>query len=144
LGDRAAKSRTEDVFQRHFDHNLATLLERWRSWVLGRGIGSHGTPPPDIRDALMERVIPIVQDEGANAMERIQAVREMGRTGYVLGADALIEVLSNDDQIPAKEVVWSLESISGVAMGDNVATWENWFNQLPSDATRATDMPPPS
>ena len=141
LREPTKKSRIEEVFQRHFGYGFEIVLERWRSWVLGRGIGSHQPPPSDICDALLERVIPIVLDHEADQLERIQAIREMGRAGYVLGADALIEVLGKDDQIPAEEVVWSLESISGLALGDDVKKWTGWFNQLPSDATGVTDMP---
>ena len=140
LRERTTKAPIEEVFQRHFGYGFEIVLERWRSWVLDRGIGLHGPPPPDIRDALLERVIPIVQDHGADGLERIQAIREMGRTGYVLGADALIEVLAKDDQIPAEEIVWSLESISGLALGDNVERWEDWLGHLPMEITLATDM----
>jgi len=141
LREPSKKSSIEEVFQRHCDHGFESLLKRWRSWVLDRGIGSHGSPPHDIRDALTNRVIPIVEDEGANTLERIQAIREMGRAGYALGADALIDLLGKDDQIPSEEVVWSLESISGLALGDDVEKWTDWFDHLPSDATGVTDMP---
>ncbi len=141
LKDATKKSSIEAVYQRHFDYGFQILLEQWRAWVLHRGIGWHGPPPQDTRDALLERVIPIVLDHGADQLDRIQAIREMGRTGYVLGSDALIDLLGKDDQIPSEEVVWSLESISGLALGDDVKTWTGWFNQLPSDATGVTDMP---
>jgi|SRR5271157_201036 len=140
LREPTRKSPIEEVFQRHFGYGFDMLLERWRSWVSGRGIGSHQPPPSDICDALLERVIPIVQDHGADQLERIQAIREMGRTGYVLGADALIEVLGRDDQIPTEEVVWSLESISGLALGDDLNKWTAWFNHLPKETTRVTDL----
>ena len=129
-----------EVFQRHFDYGFETVLDRWRSWVLDRAIGFHGPPPPHILDALLEGVIPIVLDHRADRLERIQAIREMGRNGYVLGADALIEVLSKDDQIPAEEVVWSLESISGLALGSDAERWMDWFNQLPEETTGVADL----
>ena len=135
LKEPTKKSRIEEAFQRHFDHGFEVLLEQWRLWVRDRGIGSHRPPPDHIRDALMERVIPIVEDKGANTLERIQAIREMGKAGYVLGADALIDLLSEDDQIPAKEVVRSLELISGLALGNDVEKWTDWFDHLPRDAT---------
>jgi len=141
LREPTKKSPVEEVFQSHFDHGFEILLERWRSWVLNRGIGTHGPPPSDIRDALLEKLIPIVEDEEANTLDRIQAIREMGRAGYALGADALIDLLGKDDQIPSAEVVWSLESISGLALGHDVEKWTDWFDHLPSDATGVTDMP---
>ncbi len=140
LRDPAKKAPIEDVFRRHFHHGFEILLEQWRKWVLDRGIGSHGPPPEAIRDALLSRVIPIVEDEGANKLERIQAIREMGRAGYALGARALIDLLGNDGQIPSEEVVWSLESISGLALGDDVEKWNDWFDRLPTDATLVADL----
>jgi len=140
LKERTLKDPMEEVFERHFGYGFETVLERWRSWVLGRGIGSHGPPPSDICDALLDRVIPIVQDHGADQLERIQATRDIGRAGYVLGADALIEVLGKQDQIPAEEVVWSLESISGLALGNDLDRWIGWLNHLPAETARVADL----
>jgi hypothetical protein len=140
LKEPAVKSRTEEVFKRHFGYGLETLLERWRQWVLDRGIALHGPPPPDIRDALTERVIPMVQDRHADQSERIQAILEMGRAGHLLGADTLIDLLGKDDQVPAKEVVWSLESISGLTFGADVARWTDWFSQLHQETASGKDM----
>ena len=77
----------------------------------------HRPPPDDIRDALAHRVIPIVEDEKALMSDRIQAIRELGRTGYAMGADALIDLLDRGETTLSREVVWSLESISGMALG---------------------------
>ena len=140
LRERTVKAPIEEVFQLHLGYGFEILLERWRSWVLGRGTGSHRLPPSDICGALLEKVIPIVQDHGADQLERIQAIREMGRAGYVLGADALIEVLGKHDQIPAEEVVWSLESISGLALGNDLNRWTDWFEHLPKETARVADL----
>src|SRR5208337_4940841 len=140
LREPASKTPIEEIFQRHFGYGFEMVLERWRSWVLGRGTGAHGPPPSHIGHALQEQVIPIVQDRGANQLERIQAIRDMGRSGYVLGADALIELLNRDDQIPAEEVVWSLESISGLALGHDLDGWKDWFNHLPKESARVADL----
>ena len=136
LKERATPDSMERSFESHFGYGFEEVLERWRSWVLDRGIGRHEAAPPAIRDALLEHVIPLVLNHEADDLERIQAIREMGKAGYVLGADALIEVLASDHQIPQEEVVWSLESISGLALGNDAKKWTGWFNQLPSDFTR--------
>ena len=85
-------------------------------------------------------MIPIVQNHQADRLERIQAIRDLGRSGYVLGADALIEVLAKDDQIPAEEVTWALQSISGLALGDDVERWEDWFDDLPDETVDSGDL----
>jgi hypothetical protein len=125
----------EQVFERNFGYSLETLLGTWRRWVSDHGIGSHEPPPPHVRDDLSLGVIPVIQDPRANPLERVQAIRELGRAGYVLGADALIELLAADDQVPRDEVVWSLEAISGHAAGADSKRWEAWWDGLPELAT---------
>ena len=66
-------------------------------------------------------------------------MRWVGRDTF-WGADALIDILGKDDQIPAEEVVWSLESISGLSLGDDVKRWENWFVHLPKETVCVTEM----
>ena len=136
LADLTPNIAQEEVFERHFGYGFDTLLERWRAWVMARGVGTHQPPPESLRHALLKRVIPIVADREANVLERVQAIRDLGRAGYVLGADALIDLLASDDQIPRAEVVWSLEAISGRALGhDSQRSAEGWLATLPAEAT---------
>jgi hypothetical protein len=140
LRERITKSRVEEAFCDHFGFGFQDALGGWRSWVLRRGIGFHEAPPPEIRDALLERVIPLVKNREKDPRERIGAIREMGKVGYLLEVDALFEVLANDDKIPDEEVVWSLEAISGLAHGADIAKWTAWFNQHPVDSTHFTTL----
>ena len=128
--DLNAKAPDEEVFERHFGHGFVPLLDGWREWVLNQGIGSHEPPPPHIQEALTERVIPIIRDPQAKIMDRIQAIRDMGREGYVLGADALIVLLRDGDEILKEEIVWALEAISGVTWGDDPDRWRTWWDEL--------------
>jgi hypothetical protein len=68
----------------------------------------------------------------------------MGQAGFVVGADALIGLLRNGKEIPKAELVWALESISGLAFGDDAATWADWWDGVPEEAkclSRGTDGP---
>jgi hypothetical protein len=126
------------VFERHYGHGFDVLLERWRAWVLDRGAGSHRPPPEPIRHALVGSVIPIVADREAAPMDRMQAIRELGRTGYVLGAEALIDVLRSGDEHLSADALWSLEAISGLDLGqgqDAVRRAEEWLAGLPKEVT---------
>jgi hypothetical protein len=120
--------RQEASFVQHFGFGFASLLERWQQWVLARGVGAHEPAPPDLREALCDRLAPIVRDCRAKTLERIQAVRDMGRAGSLEGADALIERLGSGDAIPKEEVVWALEAISGLPLGDDASGWWNWWS----------------
>jgi hypothetical protein len=124
----------EEVFKRHFGYGFGTLLEDWRAWVLENGAGTIEPPPPHIRDVLFERVIPTVKDPQSDSVARIEAIREMGRRGYVLGADALIKLLADDDEALIAEGVWSLEAISGLALDADPEKWTQWWDSLPHEA----------
>jgi hypothetical protein len=76
-------------------------------------------------------VIPTIQNSNAKIMNRIQAVRDMGRAGYGFGADALIELLRPGSGVPKQETVWALEAIAGMAWGDDERRWKAWWEGLP-------------
>jgi hypothetical protein len=138
LRELPAKGPQEAVFERCFGFGFEGLLERWKASVIERGIGTHTPPPPHAQQALLERVIPILRDERAKRIERIQAVREMGRIGWALGADVLVDLLRTDGRIPRAEIIWSLEAISGLALGDDVERWAEWSSQASLDHGAAT------
>jgi hypothetical protein len=108
---------------------------------MSRFLLPHESPPGHIQDALAEDLIPTLRDPLAEPVERIQAILELGRTGYVQGAEALIDLLTSDQDIPAEELVWSLEVISGPALGDDVEGWSAWLDDLPDDLSRASAPP---
>lgn len=135
LSEIGAAGRDEEVLLRHYGCGFDGLLERWRGWVGGHVNEVHGPPPSRMRDALLERVLPIVRDREAEPIDRVQGIREMGRTGYVLGADALIEMLGVEDLVSEEELVWALEAISGLALGHERRRWEAWWERLPQEAT---------
>jgi hypothetical protein len=138
--DLQAKVPDEEVFERHFGHGFVPLLDGWREWVLGRGIGSHEAPPPHFRDALTDRIIPIIKDPQAKFMDRIQAIRDMGRVGYALGVDSLIDLLREGEVVPREEIVWALEAISGQAWGDDPDRWTEWWDGLPIPIRQGRDL----
>jgi len=130
LKDLKANDRQEEVFERHFGHGYDRLLEDWRSWVIDHGEGAHGPPPPRIRDVLINELIPTIQNSQANELARIHAVRTMGGEGYTVGADTLIGLLRSGGEIPREELVWALESISGLTLGDDPEAWIMWWQSL--------------
>jgi hypothetical protein len=135
LADLGPKTPHQDVYRHHFDHGYDSLLEQWRAWVCAQGAVCYGSPPPHVGFALLDAVIPVVRDRNAPVIERIQAIREMGRAGYVLGADTLLELLGSRNPIPREEIVWTLESISGLALGDDRSKWAQWWHSLSDVST---------
>ena len=149
LQDGRSKTHQEESFQEHFGIGFAPMLDGWRQWVLDQGIGPYEPAPPEIRDALLNRVLPVVRDRRARRGDRILAIRELGGAGYLLGADALIELLREHGEIPNEEIVWSLEMISGLVWGDDPDRWQAWWDDLPmtwslpqSDGSRPEPIAP--
>jgi hypothetical protein len=133
LADKQAKPQPAMVFERHFGFGLDHLVESWREWVQDQGTGPFTLPPPNIEEGLLNRLISLIENHKANREDRILAIRRMGSHAYVLGADALIGLMGNDDAIPSEEIVWALESISGMVYGDDPDRWRAWWNTLPTE-----------
>lgn len=143
LTDPLSKSRPEDSLRRHFGRDFATLLDEWRHRVVGREPGAHEPPPPHIRAALLERVLPVIRDRGARLGDRILAIRDWAGEGHVLGADALIDLLREPGEIPREEIIWALRMASGLAWGDEPERWQAWWDDLPMEWKEPRHPPHP-
>jgi hypothetical protein len=133
LSDNQLSRQQEAAFLRHFGFDFTRLFESWRQWVQEQGSGTFALPPPEIQEALRNRVIPRIEDRQAPRDDRILMIRAMGTEGYPIGADVLIGLLRGDDTIPKDEVVWALEAISGVTFGDDHDRWNAWWGSLPAE-----------
>jgi hypothetical protein len=136
LKELRARRSQEATFQRHFGFGFEGLLKKWREWVMEHGLGGYAPPPPEIQRALMNAIIPTIKDRDARIMDRIQAIREIGRVGYVMGADALIDLLGTDDMLLIPEIVWSLRAVSGRRYDDDADRWQAWMETVPVAAIR--------
>jgi len=139
LKDLKKKKPVEPVFIHHFGYGFEQLFENWQASVKALGPGLHYPPPKDLREQLLNYIIPLILDAEAPTQERIQAIRDMGNAGYLLGADALIELLQDPEQRIRTVSLWALENISGLALGEDVSQWSNWWNNLPADAQPITN-----
>jgi hypothetical protein len=131
LRDPRSKRDQDDALRAHFGRGYATLLDGWRHWVRDQGTGSYAAPPDRIREGLHERVLPVIRDRQAKRGDRIGALREWANAGFVLGADALIELLREPGDIPTEEIVWALCMVSGMSWGEDQARWQDWWDELP-------------
>jgi hypothetical protein len=129
----------ERVFERHFGHGFAPLLHDWGRAVAEFGVGEHEPPPAHVREALLNRVIPLVEDIDADPWERTRAMRDMAEAGYLFGGDALIGVLEDEGPPLRREAAAALELISGVPAGEDVRRWWEWWQDLPSAAVPVRD-----
>ena len=66
----------------------------------------------------------------------------MGQNGFGLGADSLIGLLRNGREAPKKELIWALESISGLTLGDDPDGWAAWWEGVPEEAKCLPHTPP--
>jgi hypothetical protein len=138
LKDKRSATHQEESFFQHFGFGFGSLIDTWRPWVLDQGIGTHEPPPLNVRDALLNRVLPVIQDRSAPQADRIQAIRDWRKAGFALGAGALIELLREPGDIPKQEIVWSLRIVSGMAWSDEPDRWHAWWDEL----SRTLEQPP--
>ena len=82
--------------------------------------------------ALLERVLPAIRDRRAKRGDRLVAIGEWVNAGFVLGADALIDLLREPGDLPKEHIVWALCMVSGNAWGDEPDRWQAWWDDLPS------------
>jgi membrane protein implicated in regulation of membrane protease activity len=144
LRDARSKTEPEASFRHHFGQGFGPLLDGWRQWVLEQGIGAYEPPPDRIRDALLERILPAIRDRRAKRGDRLVAIGEWANAGYVIGADALIDLLRDPGDLPKEQVVWALCMVSGMAWGDEPDRWQAWWDELPTswvEQPGATTMP---
>ncbi len=132
LRDKRTRSHQAESFFQHFGFGFGSMLDEWRQWVLDQGIGVHEPPPPHIREALYERVLPVIRDRRAPRADRIQAIRDWRKAAYAMGADVLIDLLRDPGDIPREEIIGSLRVVSGLSWGDEPERWQAWWNDLPA------------
>jgi hypothetical protein len=135
--DKRASAQQEQTFFQHFGFGFGSLLDSWRQWVESQGYGYGEPPSTRIRDALQNRVLPVIQDLHAPRADRIQAIRDWRKAGVPIGAATLIDLLRNPGDIPKDEIIWSLSGVSGMSWGDEPDRWQTWLNELPSYEARA-------
>ena len=144
LRDKRASRRHEETFFHHFGFGFGSLLDAWRPWVLEQGIGPDLPPPPNVREALLTRVLPVIRDPEAPRGDRILAIRDWKKAGVTLGADTLIELLRKPEDINKDEIIWSLNAVSGMPWGDDPDRWQAWWDDnRNTSAHGATDNPRP-
>ena len=133
LNDKQATHRHEEMFFKHFGFGFGSLLDSWREWVTEQGRGPDQPPAPEVRDALLNRILPVIRDCTASTRDRIQAIREWGRAGVPLGADVLIDLLREPGDLPKDELVWSLCRSSGLPWDDDPERWHAWWRERCSE-----------
>jgi hypothetical protein len=140
LRDLRPRVRPSSLFPCHFGMTLQQAYEDWQNWVRRKGVGQHEPPPPRLRVALLDHVLPLIRDRRAVLQERVRAIRDMGQLGFTLGADTLIDLLQEPSPSLRAAAAWSLEMISGTAGGEDIDHWEAWWDTLPQEVEAAPEV----
>jgi hypothetical protein len=146
LKNLTPRQEEDRLFRRHFGYGFDHLYNNWSEWVRDNGIGDHIPPPTATRRTLLDHIIPLVADRRASQEDRVQAIRDMGKAGYTLGADTLIDLLEDRDREVRAASVTALEAISGTAGGKSMVHWERWWDRLPHEVKPAAldeELSPP-
>lgn len=135
LQDPRRQRRQERSLAEHFGRSPHELLADWRQWVQDRGVGNHAPPPRARAQWLLCGPVATLCNQQATSAERLQAIRQLGQEGFVVGAEALIDVVRHGPANLAEEAIWALETISGQSLGGDADQWDNWRSSLPASAT---------
>lgn len=134
LADPRRRKRQAEALVVHFGCSPEKLLDDWRRWVEQLGVGEHVPPPAEYAEVLASGPVATIKNEQAPLIERLRAIRRLGREGFAVGVDALVDVLRRGPEELAAEATWALEAISGLPLGADVARWEAWRADLPDEA----------
>lgn len=129
FNDADRDKRPAAAIERHFGCSFDELFERWQAWVAERGLGEHRPPPANLAAYLTSDPIAKVAAADTPRGERAAAIRELGQYGYLLGADALVDLLERQDENLRAEAIWALECISGEVLGTSAAAWQEWWRR---------------
>lgn len=133
LVDPRRQNRQDEALVANFGCLPEKLLEDWRQWVEQLGVGQHVPPPAEYAEVLARGPVATIENEQAPQIERLRAIRRLGREGFVVGVNALIDILRRGPEDLTVEAVWALEAISAQPLGADVAAWEAWRANLPAE-----------
>lgn len=133
LADSRRQKRQDEALVASFGCSPEKLLDDWRRWVEQFGVGRHVPPPAEYAEVLASGPVATIENEQAPLIERLRAIRRLGREGFIVGVDALIGVLRRGPEDLTDDAVWALEAISAQPLGADVAAWEAWRANLPAE-----------
>jgi WD40 repeat protein len=106
-----------------FGHGVAELDRRWQFWARTADFGPPPLPPADIAQAAQESVIPLLTDASAPIQRRVRAIRILGGSGWLVGAEALVEMLSSSHEDLRREALSALRLMFGRADIERADDW---------------------
>lgn len=139
LRDPRRRKRPSSALAEHFGRSPEALLADWRQWVLQQGVGEHAPPSREHAERLLKGPVATIRNLESPTLERLRAIRQLGRDGYVVGVEALIDVVRQGPADLAEEAIWALETIAGRSFGKDAAQWDAWRASLPASATLVGD-----
>lgn len=112
---------------------LDDLIAEQRAWLAAQ-TGLPYDPLPETKAAIAGAVhAPIIWDRSRTAAERALAVRQIGGGGCVAFVPLLLDELDMPQCDIRFDVIEALENLSGLALGDDPAAWQAWFDALPAE-----------
>ena len=112
--------------------SVTEFESQWKAWAATAKFGPPQLPPPEIGAVANEEVIPLVRNSAAPIQRRIRAIRTLGRAGWLVGSDSLIELLTSANDDLRRESLSALRLISGELNGQRPEEWQVWLQNLPT------------
>jgi hypothetical protein len=112
-----------------FGQGLAELDRQWRFWASRVKFDSPPPPPAEIAKAAEEFVIPCLRDSSAPIQRRIRAIRILGSSGWLVGADALLDSLSSSHDDLRRESLSALRLMFGRPDIERADDWRRFLEE---------------
>jgi len=112
-----------------FGQGLAELDRQWRFWASRVKFDSPPPPPAEIAKAAEEFVIPCLRDSSAPIQRRIRAIRILGSSGWLVGADALLDSLSSSHDDLRRESLSALRLMFGRSDVERADDWRRFLEE---------------
>lgn len=138
-------SRAAVDIARALNASLDALEGEWITWMQQQAaVPAPFHAPPEARDVLQQTLLPLVRNRATSVEIKADIVRHLALPGYLEVAEVLIELLVDQRLTFRSDVIESLQNLSGQSIGDDVAAWTAWFQQVrPTSLDALVTVSPP-
>src|SRR5262249_52497297 len=112
-----------------FGYGVAELDRQWQFWARTAAFGPPSLPPNEIGQAAEELVVPLLKDASAPIQRRVRAIRILCGSGWLVGADALVEMLSSSHDDLRREAHSALQLMFGRSDIERADDWRRLLDQ---------------
>ena len=115
------------------------LMQAWIDEMQSCALPPLVSPPDWLKTRIDSDIVLPILDPFSSSDDRRLAIRMMGALGYPWQADALISMLTAQDQGIRQEAQIALENIAGTTLNQGPRQWNQWYESLPAAIKHHSD-----